>query len=1047
MRALILVIALMGSLLAGVVNKGDLTVILLEDGVPLTNQEVVIFKKHVALNENEKTSYEKYDTYLTDSDGYVNAELPTGEYKLHLFAKKGEVAIAFLKKKFIIKRDKESQVILALKKDKTLAFDDVEAPVAGVAVVAEDTKKKVKGSLLLTIASDEDDKPVKDARVFVQGQSVDALSKPDGSVSLELPEGEYTVSIIHSNFSTQTLKVKVIAKETKTKFVALSPSSMELEEFVVLAPHVGGSISSIINEKRNSAKVEDIIGSDQMGKSGDSNAQSALKRLSGVTVVDGSIFVRGLGERYTTATLNGLGLPSPEPTRRVVPLSLFPAAIIDSISVQKTYSADMPAQFGGGAIDIRTKNIPDDFFVNAKIETTYNDLYTGETGATYEGGDADSSGFDDGTRKLNSYVKDAPLSDVNGQPSNANREYSAIMALNKLGTSEKEVPLSGKLGLSIGDKFVGRGYETGYTASYTYENKWDKLVRSRTGYNAANGELLSPKESSVSESTRNTINHSAMFGFGLDIGEGHSFKSTTFYAKNTTDITKLTDKVTENDDNFKDTYLSWVERDLLLTQLEGEHRSADSEYGQVTLDWSGDIARAERYEPATREYSYKFNNAQDRYILNTTGAFQGLDYEYRNTELTDDVYNLKGSLKHELEYSNGMKTALEVGMYRYEKERESDTYRYTYAGNQAYLANGDNTAQAIDDIISQENIGLKLLSLQRKIDPAAPDSYEAKHTIDAVYVSTDIALNDSFSMNLGIRKEDSRQTTSVEKSTVTEENELVSDENFPAINATYKFSEGMQLRAGYGKSISRPDFREFIPSSYYDDSLDVKVQGNADLTYAIIDSYDIRYEWYFSPTEMISLGAFYKEMENPIETVLDSSAEGVVFTFENAKSAELRGVELDFRKNFAFIDSRLDNYFFGGNAAIISSEVELDPTSLDGQGGILTTNNREMQGQSPYVVNVQLGYDNSDNGRSVTMLYNRAGERIRSLGVSGQPDVYEQPFDQLDFVWIEELVYGISVKFRVKNILNEEVLWTQDDLPVNTYKIGRDYTFALNWKY
>ena len=1047
MRALILVIALMGSLLASVVNTGDLTVFLLEDGKPLANQEVVVFKKHKALNENEKPRYERYARYVTDEDGYVSTELPTGEYKLHLFAKKEGIALAFLKKKFIIKRDKESQVILSLKKDRSLAFADTESPAVESTALTVQTKKKIKGSLLLNMSSDEDAKPVKDARVFVQGQSVDLLSKADGSVSMELPEGEYTISIIHNDFSTQTVKVKVIAKELRTKYVALSPSSMELEEFVVLAPHVGGSISSIINEKRNSAKVEDIIGSDQMSKSGDSNAQSALKRLSGVTIVDGSIYVRGLGERYTTATLNGLGLPSPEPTRRVVPLSLFPASIIESISVQKTYSADMPAQFGGGAIDIRTKNIPDDFFMNAKIETTYNDLYTGETGAGYEGGGSDWTGFDDGTRKLNNIIKDAELTDVNGQPSITNREYSAIMALNKLGTHEKEVPLSGKMSLSVGDKLIGTGYEMGYTASYTYENRWDKIVRERAGYNAASGVLLSKKEYSTSETTRNTINHSAMFAFGLDLGEAHSIKSTTFYTKNTTDITKLTDKVTENDDQFKDTYLSWVERDLILTQLEGEHRSQESDYGKLTFNWAGDIARAERYEPATREYSYKFSNAEQVYLLNTTGANQGIDYEYKNNELTDDVYNLKGSLKHDIEYDNGMKTKLEVGVYRYEKERESDTYRYTYAGDQAFLSNTAIMSQDIDSIISQQNIGLYLLSLQRKIDPSAPDSYEAKHTIDAVYISSDIHFTDSFFVNVGVRKEDSRQTTSVLKTSVIEENELVSDENFPAINATYKFSDGMQLRAGYGKSISRPDFREFIPSSYYDDNLDVKVQGNADLTYALIDAYDIRYEWYFSPTEMISLGVFYKDMQNPIETVLDSSAEGVVFTFENAKSAELRGLELDFRKNFSFIHSKLQNYFIAGNGSLIESEVELDPSSLDGQGGILTTNNREMQGQSPYVVNVQVGYDNVDNGRSVSLLYNRAGERIRSLGISGQPDVYEQPFDQLDFVWIEALSDGLSIKFRVKNILDEEVLWTQDDKPVNQYKIGRDYTFSLNWKY
>jgi len=1046
MRALVLVFTLMASLW-GVVNTGDLTVYILKDGKPLANQEVIVFKKHRALNKSEKTSYDKYKTYITDEDGYLSAELPRGEYKLHLFAKKNGVPVAFLKKKFIIKKDKESQVILSLKKDKSLAFEDTEAPKTAAAVILKEEKAKAKGSLLISLTSEEDAKPVKGARVFVQGQDIDLLSKADGSVSTDLPEGEYTFSVIHSDFSTSTMKVTVKADALTTKYVELSPSSMELEEFVVLAPHVGGSISSIINEKRNSAKVEDIIGSDQMSKSGDSNAQSALKRLSGVTVVDGSVYVRGLGDRYTTATMNGLALPSPEPTRRVVPLSLFPAQIIESISVQKTYSADMPAQFGGGAIDIRTKSIPDEFFVNAKVETTYNDNYTGKTGKTYEGGGSDWTGFDDGTRKLSNYVKNGAPADLDGTATIKNREYSAIMAIDKLGTKDKNIPLNGKMSLSLGDKVIGQGYEMGYTVAYTYENKWDKIDRERAIYNAAGGKLLSKKEFGISETTRNTINHSALFGFGLDIGEAHSFKSTTFYAKNTTDITKITDKVTENDDKFHDTYLSWVERDLITTQLEGEHRSAEGDYGKLTLDWAGSISRAERYEPATREYRYKYDNVNKAYKLNTTGAFQGLDYEYVNNELTDDVYNLKSALKHELEYDNGMKTGLEVGVSRYEKERESDTYRYSYVGDQAYLMDFNNVSKPIDEIISQQNIGTQTIRLQQNSDPASPDSYEAKHTIDAIYLSTDITVSDSFSMNLGVRREESTQSTTVVKPNITEENELISNENFPAINATYHFTDSMQLRAGYGKSISRPDFREFIPSSYYDDALDMKVQGNADLTYALIDSYDIRYEWYFSPTEMISVGLFYKEFENPIETTLVSSAEGEVFTFENAKTADMTGLEIDFRKNFSFIDPSLENFFIGGNASWISSEVELDPSQLDGQGGILTTNNREMQGQSPYIYNAQLGYDNADNGRSVSLLYNRSGARIRALGTSQQPDVYEQPIDQVDFVWIEELVYGLSMKFRVKNILDEEVLWTQDGKPVNQYKLGRDYTFALNWKY
>jgi len=1043
MRSFILLITLVASLWA--VNTGNLTFYLMKDGTPLPKQDVVIFKKSTVVEPGVPATYTKHAEFITDEDGYLATDLPVGTYQLQVLAKDQENVQAYVKKPFVIKKNKESQVIVSLKKDDSIAFSDSEAP--KVLEVSNDTNvtHKEEGTVRIKLTSSEDKSLIKGAQLFVQGQRSDFKTNNSGMVEFSLPAGEYTLSMIHSHYSAQTVKLKVVPKETVEMSYEMSPSSMELEEFVVLAPQVEGSIASAINERRHSTKIEDILGSDQMSKSGDSNAQSALKRLSGVTLVDGSIYVRGLGERYTTATLNGLGLPSPEPTKRVVPLDLFPASIIDSISVQKTYSADMPAQFGGGAIDIRTKNIPDDFFAKAKIETTYNDNSTGETGAGYDGGDYDWTGFDDGTRDLNSHVKNA--TDIDGTPSIENREYSAIMALNKLGTHEKDIPLDGKMTLSLGDKTQGPGYELGYTASYTYENKWDLLTRSRAQYNASNGDLSTKRAESLSETTKNTINHSAMFGFGLDIAEGHSFKSTTFYTKNTTDITQLSDSRNENDDLYKKSYLSWVERDLLLTQLEGEHTSAKTDYGKFTLDWSGDIARAERYEPATREYSYKFNEATQQYLLDTRNANREINYDYVYNKLTDDVYNIKTSLKHDLEYSNGMKSKLDLGYYRYEKERDSTTKRYSYSGDQAFLSDPAIMSQHIDDIISQQNIGNYLLSLNQRSDPSSPDDYTAKHTIDAVYVSTDFHLSEEFFINAGLRREESTQSTETNIAGAVEQNSLISNENFPAINATYKFTKGMQLRAGYGKSISRPDFREFIPSSYYDDSLDMKVQGNPNLTYALIDSYDIRWEWYFSPVEMISIGAFYKEITDPIETTLIASAEGEVFTYTNAQSAELSGIEFDFRKNFDFIDTSLENFFLGGNVAFIDSEVKLSPEDLDGQGGVLTTNNREMQGQSPYVVNVQVGYDNAENGRSATLLYNRTGERIRALGISGQPDIYEQPFDQLDFVWIEEFSNGLSMKFRVKNILNDEVLWTQDDLPVNEYKVGRDYTFALSWKY
>jgi hypothetical protein len=322
--------------------------------------------------------------YTTDSDGYVYTVLPVGAYQLQIIAIEEGIPQAFVKKNFAITKDKESQMIVSLKADDTVEFVDEEAPKAAEAEAqAADTEAKANGFVQLQLNSSEDKKPIKNARVFVKGLKTDLKSNDKGFVDLTLPEGEQTISIIHSDFSSQTVKVTVVANESVNKFVEMSPASMELEEFVVLAPHVEGSVASVIAEERNSDAVGNVLGSEQFSKSGDSSAAAALKRVSGITIVGGKyVYVRGLGDRYSTVMLNDMHLPSPEPTKRVVPLDIFPTSVIQSIAIQKSYTADLPGTFGGGTVLIKSMDIPqDEGFVNASV-TMYTNNSTGKQAIT-----------------------------------------------------------------------------------------------------------------------------------------------------------------------------------------------------------------------------------------------------------------------------------------------------------------------------------------------------------------------------------------------------------------------------------------------------------------------------------------------------------------------------------------------------------------------------------------------------------------------------------------------------------------------------------------
>ncbi|MGB3961885.1 MAG: carboxypeptidase-like regulatory domain-containing protein, partial [Sulfurimonas sp.] len=462
MKKILLFIALSISLFAAA--TGELSLFILKEGKPLAKQKLILYKQDVALGAN--AAFSKHAEFVTDADGSLSTPLPTGAYQVQVLTQEGDKVQAFVKKYFVIEENKESQIIISLKKNNELSFDDRESPaaVAGVAATTVAATQE-KGDIQLSLVSSETQKPIADARIFVKGLSIDAKTDAKGNVLLHLPVGEQTLSIIHSEFSSQSVKVAVDAKGGSTKFVELSPASMELDEFVVLAPQVEGSVASLIAEKKNASAIADILGSEEMSKKGDSNAAAALKRVSGVTLVDGkNVYVRGLGERYANVELNSMPLPSPDPYKRVVPLNIFPSSIIGSLKVQKTYSADLPGNFGGGYIDLRTKEDVSEDFVKLTLATKAHDsALDGTEGNYYPGGSMDYFGIDDGSRRIPSNVLNAGRVVV-GEEQPSFTPYGTTftklelwgmtkdMARRSVDTQKGAVPFGAKIAIELGKK-------------------------------------------------------------------------------------------------------------------------------------------------------------------------------------------------------------------------------------------------------------------------------------------------------------------------------------------------------------------------------------------------------------------------------------------------------------------------------------------------------------------------------------------------------------------------------------------------------------------
>ncbi|MHC3995327.1 carboxypeptidase-like regulatory domain-containing protein [Thiomicrolovo sp. ZZH C-3] len=1030
MRILFLVTWLTMSLFAA---GGELSLYVLKDGKPLPEQQVVIF---TLLSEGGEVKAEKFGSaWMTDAQGYLDTAMPEGRYRLQLLATDNGTPQAFVKKNFVIVAGKQTQIILSLKTDNTLSFADVEAP-ADLAT-EEATKKdvvRVNGTVALTLLSSEDEKPIAGARVFVPGIKVNAISDAAGHVVMDLPEGNQTLSIIHTSYSSQNIKVTVLPKEMVSRTVELSPAAMELEEFVVLAPQIEGSVASTIAEVRNTDAVAEVLGAEQFSKQGDSDAAGALKRASGLTLVGGKyVYIRGLGERYSSSLLNGLHLPSPEPTKRVVPLDMFPTSVIDSIKVQKTYSANLPANFGGGNIDIRTRSVKDAFFANISVETKYIDGTTFNDVNSYKGCDNDWTGFDSCRKLSNETLNKAD--DLSNPIDSTDMFVKFDLVRNPKAFTTVNAPLGTKLGASVGDKIDLWGdAKLGYIMAYSYDNTWDSTLQERSKIGIlSNGSVVAPTRYHTYDISDHEIKHGGILGFSLDIDDNNKIKQTNLYIHHTNDIATFFEGTNEDSNAINRYYESWVERSMLINQLEGAHTLPGA--GDLRINWAGEIGQSTRDEPLSVEFTKTYENGAFRFTPQYST-------NYTSGELEDNLINAKANVQYPfyLTDDHDLESMVEAGVEVLRKDRDSKTRRFS---NKIIRANytDDERAGSVDDVFSPEHAYYEDFTLGTTYKAA--DFYKGFQDIDAYYVRTLLKPWAAWEFSAGVRQESSAQrveTFDQYQNPVTYN--LDTSDVLPELVGTYKINDEMQVRAGLSKTLTRPDFREFAPTRYQDPVTGDIIKGNEDLTYTTIMNYDARWEWYFSALENISVGLFYKEFTNPIETVKDN-LDTPTYSFINADSGELYGVEVAFRKNMNFSDF-WEQFYTAGNIALMESTITLNDAVVSANQ--LTSQSREMQGQSPYVFNFQVGFDNQDD-RIVTLLYNVMGPRIVSLGSEGYPDVYEEPFQAVDFVWIEKFSGDLSLKIKFKNILDETVRWTQSGYDIRRYKPGREFTTKLEYKF
>lgn len=1030
---------------------GTFSFVLLKNGKPLPHSEVIIDRKA---------------SLFTDVDGYLNRTLDEGVHRIQVIGRENGGAIVYAKQSFTVVSGQNTQMILTLTSDNKLSIVDVETPEAGHVAMDEETLKSLpKGLLHLSIVSSEEKKPVKGARVFVRGTSIEGVSDDNGTIEVEVPAGEQTISIIHGSFSSQTLnKIEITQEKTTLRVVEMTPASLELEEFVVLVPNIQGSIASVVQEERQSNAITSVLGSEEMSKKGDSNAANALKRVTGVTLVGGkSIFVRGLGERYSNVELNSMPLPSPDPTKRVVPLDIFPSSVIGSMKVQKSATADIPSSFGGGYIDIRTKDSSSEDFIKVEVALKGNNN-TGKSVSTYEGSGSDWMGVDDGYRDIPQDLLDATQvvegERVNGITTSyyTKEEISAFTKefINRdYGVYDEKLPLGFKIGLS-GSKSVEIADEHTISISGGYDYKQGHEYREENyySYDLNNSSMQfydNPTQFGMKSQTTSSYEHGGILNIGYRYDDFLSLKYTKLYTLNSDKRTRIVDGILgSNDDQMIYTYLDWEERELMTDQLTGLlnysllGKEAEFEFGTQ-------MAEAHLNQPNNFQYIYIYvpfdeqyviNNAVSNHIANKLTSDDKLDSLYLKNKqfvpfFSDEDYVQFG-------YSTSSKERISRQNKFFLRERNSRT----------------DLNQSIDDFYD-EYVTADLPYNDRLY--WVSQLFQAADYFDAEVEETTFFLNffakplESVEVMIGARQVDFKQVTyqyqedrnnpdmELRRLITRVAEDLTLDGIYPSLNVKYKLDDDNQFDFAVSKTYIVPDLREFTDGEYFHPFDVATVRGNPNLENTDIMSYDLKYSHYFTATEMIRAGLYYKQLDKPIEDILIPSSSLPIYSFDNAEKAVLSGLELDGRKTLDFISEELERIYLSGNFSYTDSDVTLREEQL----ATFTNNHRQLQGLSKIVINAAVGYDYE--GRSVVMSYNHMGRRIRKVGliddVERYPDHYEIPPDLVDIVWIENMNNGLSFKAKLQNILDSETIWEQGGKVTNEYKSGRKFEISLSYKY
>ncbi|MEX2583314.1 MAG: TonB-dependent receptor [Gemmatimonadota bacterium] len=876
------------------------------------------------------------------------------------------------------------------------------------------------------------------ARIVVEGTNVGTLAGIDGRYVLTgIPLAPVAITATYLGYGEKTVTGIESSESSALKLdVTLSPAALAIEGVTVTVAGERGTVSRAIDEQRYAVGVTSGVTSEQIARSPDGDAAAAIQRVSGVSVQDGRyVFVRGLGERYTTTSLNGTRIPSPEPEKKMVPLDLFPSGLLQSITTSKTFTPNLPGDFSGAQVDIRTREFPARREVTYSYTAGYNAGVTGSSITAAPGAGGEWLANSSTPRQIPGLLRERLSFDGVGQ-----QDYNAMVRSfrNTWSTEQQKAMPSTSMSASVGGSDQVLGRSIGYLASATYSIDQDSRMDQvrAVALPGPDGSTLeaSRYEGSTGRSSvlwGGLVNLSTMFGASSRV----TFSGT--YNRSADNDGRRERGVDENTGaDFRIDRLQYVERGVLSGQLQGEHQ-----FGQRhRLDWSLGGSAVSREEPDRSEVVYLIERDVTGSELPPAWALSGNEVAVRTfADLTETAQ--EGSLNYRLSIGTPNRPIdLIFGGLARDTRRDADNRAWSVQ------AIGNNPLARDRSLREQEPeaiFGDAFTSADDRVFSVVPiaqgGSYEASDRLYAGYAMMEWMLSEKTRLVAGARLEH----TSLELNAFsTDRKQYTASPTYtdvlPGLTLNFGLTENQSLRFSASQTLARPEYREIAPIQYREVIGGENSRGNADLRRTLIQNVDLRWELYPDLGETLSVALFAKRFEDPIERIYLATSGTAITTFVNAAGARNYGVEVEARKGLGMFGRPFEPLTFFANATLMSSEIE-----IGNEGLASTTNpNRSMIGQAPYVVNTGISYaDRAD--RSATLLYNLVGKRIVAAAGAPLPDVYEMAKPSLDFSLRFPLYASLSGKFDAKNLLDSAHRVEQGTVLREYYRSGRSYSLGV----